>query len=478
MRHYLTYLGTNLLLLVLLAPSVRAQNSDQEEDSRIGPVQPTTTEQPTNSPTDGGGASIPAVLSADSENFTLTGAKLPRLGETPERHSSLRPQFDYFSQFDTNGLNAPGSGTKNVTSMNSMLAGVTLQAVGTHSELSLSYEGGRSFSNDQDVFNSSSHLFGLTESWSRARWSGTLADQFNYQSESTFQGGLPFDVGGFGVDLSNLRPAFVPGQNIVTSRGPRYGNSAVVETDYLLSHRASLSFVGSYGLLRFVNPGFIDGNNAGGQVGYNYQLSRRDTLGVIYRYNRLWFNGVDQIINDHSAQLAIGHRIGEQIVLQVAAGPDVSLLKSGSAVSTNRLSWSMNSFLAYQLQRTSFGISYDHMLTGGSGAFVGASTDQVGFSATRQFSRAWFGSSSVGFGRNSPLSFSTGGTSTRAFNTVFAGVRVNRTLGRSSSIFLGYTARYQDSSLGTCTGTGCGENVVGHQVAFGFSWHPGAIPIH
>jgi len=57
---------------------------------------------------------------------------------------------------------------------------------------------------------------------------------------------------------------------------------------------------GSYGILRFVERGSIDTDDTILSTGYNYALSRKDTIGMLYRFQRLSFTpGNPQAINDH-----------------------------------------------------------------------------------------------------------------------------------------------------------------------------------
>ena len=53
---------------------------------------------------------------------------------------------------------------------------------------------------------------------------------------------------------------------------------------YLTSPRGSVTLSGSYGLLNFVEPGNVDNQTTTGTIGYNYVLTRKDTIGAFYSF--------------------------------------------------------------------------------------------------------------------------------------------------------------------------------------------------
>src|SRR6516164_8337594 len=60
------------------------------------------------------------------------------------------------------------------------------------------------------------------------------------------------------------------------------GYVSALQATYALSRRSSVTVAGSYGLLRF-EQGNYDSNTTVASAGYNYQLTRNDTLGLAYR---------------------------------------------------------------------------------------------------------------------------------------------------------------------------------------------------
>jgi hypothetical protein len=55
---------------------------------------------------------------------------------------------------------------------------------------------------------------------------------------------------------------------------------------------SSITVAGVYDLLHFFNAGLVNSYSAGGQVGYNYQKTARDTISLIYRFDALRYGTI------------------------------------------------------------------------------------------------------------------------------------------------------------------------------------------
>ena len=113
-------------------------------------------------------------------------------------------------------------------------------------------------------------------------------------------------------------------------------------------------------------------------------MTRRDTIAVIYHFDELRYRSISPTIENHTVQVSYAHRVTGRLAFQAAAGPEISfypnsLVAGGTATdSTSHVSWSMNTTLTYQQkERTSLSLTYSHGVTGGSGVFLGAQSDQV-----------------------------------------------------------------------------------------------------
>jgi len=469
-------------------PAAKPQSSSQEPTQATQPVKPVKARGEIKKPDD---RPLSPILTGTAVNAPFTGATEQRWGPVSSR-SYFVPAVEFYGQLDSNGNNTSSG---RFVSINSVLGSLAVQKMGRASQINMDYLGGRSFSTQNSVFNSTTHELGVSGLLSRGRWDGFVADRFLYSSQSSFFGGvLPFNVTEF-ADVSGLRPsgpmvlrdAFVPGQGIFTNFGPRLSNSVVAQVTNHLNRRAFVTIVGNYNTLHFFNSGLIDTSAAGFQVGAGYQRTRQEAIALVYRFDDLWFTGSSEKIRDHVIELAYEHRLGERLLFQIGAGPEIDFIRepgqSAEFTSDTRVSWTADTSLRYQFTRaTKLDVGYNHYVTGGSGVFRGAVTDRGYFTASHDWSRIWKLSLTASYMRNANLMPLVVGTTNvpegTAYNSVFGGFEAERRVGRDSNIFVGYLARYQTAKFNLCPAGICiASDFVGHQINFGFVWRLRPIPI-
>ncbi|MGH9683837.1 MAG: hypothetical protein ACRD4S_09545 [Candidatus Acidiferrales bacterium] len=495
MKKFLRTLVIGCAALVITAPGIRAQDQSQQNQNQqnqgqqnqnngqqgtqpVQPVQPIPnpdSNAPQNNSEDAN--TIPAVVGPDETNVPLTGALTPSFGVAPE-HSYIVPSFDFLSSVNSNGAYSAGNNNQVVTEQY-LLGGITLEKVGTRNELSVNYLGGRSFSPNGDIYNSTTQLFGLQDKWMTSRWNGVLADQMTYASEPLFNG-LGAPGSGLGLPGLNIQPGFQAMSTVFVNRSPILDNSAVAEANYQASPRGSFTFVGSSTLLHYYGAGLIDSNSRAFEAGYNYQLSAKDTVGVSYLFDVLHFGGNLQSINEQVVEASYGRHIARRLSLQLGAGPDIATIHQPGFASNTLASWRANALLAYQLERTTLSLSYTHYLSNGTGVFLGSKSDLVTGSLARQLSRNWSASVSAGYARNSalvPASIVVPGFSGNIDSLSGSG-GIARAIGRNMRIFANYTMYYQTSRQSLCLAPGCATNLVNQQGTLGFSWHATPILLH
>jgi len=258
-----------------------------------------------------------------------------------------------------------------------------------------------------------------------------------------------------------------------------------VEFDTKLTPRASLTFVGGYSLLHYFGDELANYGGVNFQAGYNYQLTRKDTIAVSYLFNGIRYSNLNQSINANTIQGSYGRRVTGRLAFQIAAGPQFVSSKSpitssstAPGTGTNSITslyWSLNSSVHYQLRRASLSATYSHGVTGGSGVLAGAETDivsgSVGEQVARTFNIAW----NAGYSRNKGFTLGTNSLS-QTFGYWFTGVNVTHPIGRSLDVFANYQLQYQDSSTTGCTGTACSTSVIRNQIGFGVNLHKQPIP--
>jgi len=241
----------------------------------------------------------------------------------------------------------------------------------------------------------------------------------------------------------------------------------------VLTPRGSLTFGGIASILRFTESGNIESNNYIGSLGYNYQITHEDTIGLQYHFSAYHYLGSAQAIGDHSIQAVYGKKITGRLALQLAGGPEIThyRIPVGGGTKTQHVSGSGTATLSYAFARGSVSLGYLHGLTSGSGVFVGATTDQLTVSGSRKLTRVWSGDAHFGFAHNRQ-STTAQGLASPSYNTVYAGGSAARPLGRNASFSLGYTA-YRETSDNAGS-----VSFTTHQISVGLSWHSRPFVLH
>ena len=405
----------------------------------------------------------------------LTGVQTPTLGTPEIRHSYWMPGFQYSNLARSSSIYNPAISDWNTTSY--VVGNLSLLGTWNRSQLAVNYSGGGSISTDQLQGNSYYHQLGLVQAFDWQRWHLVFIDQFSYlpQAQFGFGGSSNLATPGIGgplqPSLPSLQTNYQPNQSIFTSLGPRYSNSITTQAAYDTSPRSSVTLSGSYGILRFVQAGSIDTNDSIFSLGYNYALSQRDSIGVLYRFSIYRYIGNPQAFNSHEALLAYGHKITGRVALQLFGGPEVTTFRMPVNNKSDRISVSGGGTVTYASRRTGLSVTYNHGVSGGSGQFTGTSADQLQNALTYQLSRVWQGNISFGFARNKSLGLSTTSQVSQTYDSWFAGGALSRPLGRTAKFNLGYTAYIQNSHLPVCIGSVCSTSYVQHQISLDFQWH-------
>lgn len=494
-----------LCAVVLAAPAALAQQNDQSQQNNQSQqndqAQPQTGQQPNGQQQNGQpqagqpSAPIPAYRSpfaaaADNgdddeappqlapDTQALSGAQNLSLG-TPTR-SYWQPHFDFSTTADSNPqetANSPGWGA-----WTSISGGVDVHRTSGSNDLTLGYASGGVFSTYRGVGDGVAQnlIFGDRIGFHRSTLS--FFDNLNYLPEAQLGFGnlagntLPGTATGLG-------PVFGSGQSLLTGYGQNLANAFATELDTFLTPRTSLTFVGGYSLLHYFDSDLLNYNNVNFRGGYNYQVTRKDTIALLYTFSGFRYGNASQSINDNAVQVSYGRRTTGRLAFQVAVGPQIvtsriSLTGAGSsggatptATNTVQFFWALNTSVQWQAQRTLLGAAYSHGVGGGSGLLAGSVSDvatgSVRGQVTRTFSNGFFG----GYSRSKGVDVLNMTPSSQTYNYWFAGTSLSRPVGRTLGLTFSYQLQYQTSNSTFCIGTTCGTNVLRHLISVGVGWH-------
>lgn len=470
-------IGLMVALALCVPGALMAQQKDK--DPRVNPPIMPAGESTSRAPEGAMAPGAPAPAPASRPDQTpLTGAEILSLGTFDGGRTYLLPSFSVTTGSEWHAGDYQFRGN--------VRGGITLHRDTGYSKMSLAYTTGAIFGGLQSSnFQSQAHSLAFTQNLQFRRWSLMIADSFSYLPESSFGfdtfsgigrpniGAVPNWNVGFGGQ-QNLDPTFIPDQTIHTGDARRYSNTIIGQATVQLSPRWSLTGAGSFGILRFVDEGFVESDNSAVRVGLNYMLNARDTLGFSYSSNMIRFS-TDADINSHMLQFLYGRRITGRLALRVGAGPSFLRSDDPLAGKERRASWNASSFLTYSLGQSTYGFGYTYQTTNGSGVQVGAQTHALHFMGARQISRLWTLSGNAGYAHNSGLLALNSGNLHRSFNTWFAGADLGRPLGRYSRLSFRYQVTRQTVSCPptalSCVGQGL-RHQFGVNIDFSRQFNP------
>ncbi len=408
------------------------------------------------------------------DNRPVSGVQNLTLGTPQMRHSYWVPGIQYSNTAGSSSSNPAVNTGWNTTSFVS--GNVSLLEAWSRSLLSANYAGGGFSSTDQVQGSGQYHQLAATYEIDQRRWQLLFDEQFSHLPQSSFGFGgtsglaSPGITGSLGVPLPGLQSALVPDQTILTAVGPRYSNAAALQLTYEVSARGSITIAGVHGLLRFTRSRNLGNDTETLNAGYNYAITPKDTLGLSYRFSAYHYPGDPQALGDHAVQIVYGKKITGRLALRLSGGPQVTTFRVPVNGLKQSISGSGTASLNYAFSRSNVTLNYTHGVTGGSGVFSGARTDQISATWGRALTRVWSGSMNLGYAKNRQLSAVSGVTSP-SFSTWIVGAGLSRPLGRTANISLGYQAQIQGSNIAICSSPNCGSSSTAHQVFLSFQWH-------
>ncbi|HYE25182.1 MAG TPA: hypothetical protein VEG32_08295 [Clostridia bacterium] len=331
-----------------------------------------------------------------------------------------------------------------------------------HNVTTLNYGAvGRPYTSGEASTNSM-HQLSISQGVQLGRVGLYFANDFAYTSESNRFTGLE-DIG----DPSLEEPVLAD-DSIIVGHAPRFTNTTAGQMEYMLDRRKSLSFGGTYTLLRHRGEAStIDGNQIGGRAAFNYVVNRRTSIGVSYGLTRFGFQDAVQEIDSHTFHFSVSRQLSRTWLLNVAVGPELTKLGISESESSKSVRFSTSATLLYSTGRRTFQASYTEGTRNGSGVMVGSHSRRVEASLGASLSRNWSAEIRGAYANNSSFSELSSAVEQGRFHSGAAGIRIRRQLGSHVQAFTSYNLQRQDHAGGCATGIGCDDLVTRHAIEFG-----------
>src|SRR5581483_4345420 len=493
-----------MLIAMLLGMFAVAWAQDAASGQSSGTQQPSGTQQSsgTQQPSDAQQSSSPAPAfgqdtsstQAPAENPPISSLDQPSLEAPTSNRSYLVPSVQVSQSIDSNSGNAIGGST--LTGVTRGFGSLSLQKLWARSDLGLGYVGGGAFYAGRSTSLSQVHDLQAQDRYLWRTGQFAVRDTFSYLPEGSFGyssfggagnylglgsggGGLGQGVGG-GVGGTQFN-FFGPGQFASLGQQPRITNVIIVDVVQALSPRSSVTAAGSYGLVHFTNSGtgLINSRQVSAQAGYNYQISRKDQIGVVYGYQNFRYpSSASSDFTTDVFNVLYGHRISGRLDLILGGGPQITNISNPLFGSFRRISFTARGELRYRFPKAFLSLFYDRYNTSGSGLFTGATSDVARVTYSRPIHRVWNTIADVGYSRNSRIAPSSIGVSAQSYAYVYAGGSVGRNLGRYFGVFASYQFNRLGFDQSFCAPSGnssCNRTSQRHEAAIGITWHPTPI---
>jgi hypothetical protein len=390
------------------------------------------------------------------DDTPLTGMLSPTLGTPKITHSYWVAGLQYAASVQSSGYGSSGSFAYNFFGANFSLLQARRQ-----SRFALNYSGG-----GYTETNTGGGWFqgiSLAQSFNFKRWEFQIQDNFSYLPQSGFgfgggtNLGTPGVGGPIGPSLPGINNGYLPNQSLYGGLGPQYYNVGILQGTYSLSARSEITASGAYGILNFINSGYVDTHSFFTSLGYSYMVSPKDSIGVIYQFGSYHFPGDPQAYGNQIISLAYSRKITGRVAFSLYGGPQYTSFRIPIGTASSRLGGYASASLSYALKNGGLSANFLHGLTGGGGLLTGSILDQVSLDATHKLTRVWDGHVNLGYSQNAAVKgSSTAGNAN--YSSWYVGGGVGRPLGRYISFDAAYTASISTYNLSGCPGTTCGPS--------------------
>ncbi len=372
-------------------------------------------------------------------------------------------------------------GSGNVTGSAALSGDVSYSSLSIRAPFDLLYSGGVIISESGGQGTTTFQNLAASQRLNAGKWNFGLSDDVSYLPQSPTSGfsGVP-GVGNIGFPVQGPGP--IPSGEVLTYSGNRINNMASGSAERLLTGKTSVSAMGSWTILHFLtgSTGF-DTSDVSGEAALNHRIDARDTVAVNAVYSLFTYGKSEGGI--HFATRGVNgvytRLLSSSLSMELSGGPQW-LSSSDRALIPNSLNAAASAGLSYARGFTSASVGYAHGVNGGSGVQLGGLSDTATAGIGHSFSRTWMTSVSGAYSHtkelgtpgitNIPgLTIPLGGT----FSTVFGGVQVTHSIGRTISVYANYTAQHQSFDA-SYTGTNAFSG-TSHTFGVGITFAPRAM---
>lgn len=429
------------LVLVLIVAGTQgfaaAQNPpSQGDDSRSTPapalsgimgVDTAVTEEDTSSQL----PQIPAVLGGPATTLAFTSEM--------ERSNYLRGGINVGGTYDDNALLTSSDELTNTTY--SVFPNIRMEQSRSRARWTLGYAAGLTVNQRFSSRNQGSHDLNFDSQF-------RLSPHVSLRLAEGFQLTTGFFDSGIGTAGAGNGG---PNANLITPLAKQRSSSTVGEINYHFALNDLVGASGSFYDLHYSDQQeqtfLVDSRTASASAFWLHRVFGRDWAGVSYRFDRITFdpNGETRV---HSFMFVNSLTLPQRFTISGYVGPEYADNRGftpGSDVSSSFNGWSVAGGVeaGWQKERTSVAVGYSRRISDGRGVLGVVRLQSVHGELRQELFPGWTVGLNASHGTNDSLTVPFAG-SAQQINATSAGVSLERNIGRSLGIRLGYERNFQD----------------------------------
>jgi hypothetical protein len=376
---------------------------------------------------------IPALLGGKG----ISSAFLSEL----ERSNYLRGGVNVGAAYDDNPLLA-SSGEVGNTSV-SIFPNIRIEQSSSRMRWTLGYAGGLAVNQRFTNQNQGSHNL-IFDSQYRLTPYVNLRVAENFSLTTGF-----FDAGnGAGV----VAGSGGPNASLITPLATQRSSATTVETNYHFALNDLIGASGSFYDLHFTNvpagTQLTNSQTASGSAFWLHRIFRGDWGGASYRFERITFNPGGGETRAHSFFAVNTLNLSNRFTLTGFVGPQYSENQGLAGTQLTSNDWSVAGGVegGWQDERTSASVGYSRTISDGGGMLGAVRLQTVHGTFRRELVPGWAAALTASHGTNQSLVPSA--SSASSINLTSAGISLERNVGKSIALRLGYSHDFQEQFVG------------------------------
>ncbi len=375
---------------------------------------------------------IPALLGG-------TGISAAFLSEL-ERSNYLRGGVNVGATYDDNPLLLPSGEVGNASV--SIFPNISIQESSSRMRWSLGYAGGLTVNQRFTNQDQGSHNLTFDSQY-------RLSPHVNLRVAENFSLTTGFFDAGNGAEV--VIGSGGPNASLITPLSTQRSSTTTVETNYHFALNDLIGASGSFYDLHFTNipagTQLADSETASGSAFWLHRIVGSDWGGVSYRFDRITFNPGGGETRFHSFLAVNTLNVSKRFTLSGFVGPqysDSQGLAPGALQPSQSSDWAVSGGAegGWRNQHTSVSGGYSRTVSDGGGVLGSVRLQTIYGNFRRQLTPGWTAALSASHGTNQSLTVPFT-ASASSVNLTSAGISLERNVGRSIGLRMGYSHDFQ-----------------------------------